>query len=71
MNVLERRTTWIAAVAAVATAAALAAVAYGGALAYDCGSDCRSAYNQCRIKTNDAPSCGEQFTRCMQSCRKR
>jgi hypothetical protein len=71
MNVLELRTTWAAAMAAVAAAVLATLALGGGASANDCGSACRKAYNQCRIATKDSPSCEAQFTRCMQSCRGR
>lgn len=65
---LKRGTTWMA-VAAVA--AVLAAAIVPEAAAYDCGSACRQAFNQCRIKTKDASSCESEYTSCLQSCRKR
>jgi len=72
MDVLEPRMTGAPAVAAFAAAlVAGLALSIGTASAGDCGSACRDAYNQCRIKTKGAPSCDEQYTRCMQSCRKR
>jgi hypothetical protein len=71
MNVIDRRSLW--ALAAVAVVAALLAVsgliatrpaeAEGG-----CGENCRSQYNQCRIREKGSPSCEAAFTSCMQTC---
>lgn len=36
-----------------------------------CNSSCLSRYNQCRISTNNSPSCGRQFQACVRRCIRR
>lgn len=38
------------------------------ALANACADNCRSAHNQCRIKTKNSPSCDAQLQACLQGC---
>jgi hypothetical protein len=71
--VLERKLTW--AVGAVAVAAAvltgLGLVSIDQASANSCLAGCQSARNNCRIATKNSPSCEQEFTRCLQGCRKK
>jgi hypothetical protein len=67
--VLERKMTW--ALTAALTAAMIAGagiVLPAPAAANACGSNCRSAYNQCRMQTKGSSACESRFTQCMQSC---
>lgn len=69
---LERKMTWALAAALIAaTMTGAGIVSTGPAAANACGSDCRSAYNQCRMQTKGSSQCESQFTRCMQGCIKK
>ena len=61
--------TWALAAALIAaTITAAGIVTIGPAAANACGSNCRSAYNQCRMQTKGSSACESQFTSCMQGC---
>ncbi len=70
---LERKLTW--ALGAVAVAAAILTgmglVSIDQAAANSCLAGCQGARNACRIQTKNSPSCEQEFTRCLQSCRKK
>ncbi|MEM1307831.1 MAG: hypothetical protein AAGG99_09915 [Pseudomonadota bacterium] len=58
----------------VVALAGVSVVASGGANraeANACNSGCLSRYNQCRISTNNSPSCGRQFQACVRRCLRR
>jgi hypothetical protein len=73
LDVLERRMIWALGVVAVALAVLAGAglISIERAAADGCAASCRSAYNQCRIATKGSSSCEAEFTRCMQSCRRK
>jgi hypothetical protein len=73
MDVLERKMTWALGVVALAAAilTGIGLVSVDRAFANKCLAACQSARNGCRISTKNSPSCEQQFTRCLQGCRKK
>ena len=69
----DRKITWALAVVAVVAAlvAGTGLMSSKRASADGCGSDCKSAYSQCRMETKGSESCERQFTRCLQRCIKK
>lgn len=70
----ERSLNWALAAGAVA----FAVIASAGLFSSDravannkCLAICQSTRDNCRIATKNSPKCEQQFTRCLQSCRRK
>lgn len=70
----ERNLNW----ALAAVAIAVAVVATAGLISSDravannnCLAICQATRDNCRMATKNSPTCEQQFTRCLQSCRRK
>lgn len=70
----ERSFKWALAAAAIAFAvlATVELVSSDRAVANNsCLASCQATRDNCRISTKNSPQCEQQFTRCLQGCRRK